>query len=213
MATQVGTPTGTVAVRVVPKPEEADRIVDQLVENLHRADMHEAEVLDGVEQLALIGVSAAQIAKRITIKRGTVDAALVVADSQTARAEMASEQLTLEDAAVFAEFEGGEKAVERLRTEARRGGSLAHVAQRLRHEAADRAELMAEVERFRAEGLPVLDPRDVTTSTWNLRLAGLLDAENNPVPEETWPTIEGAAVMVTADWIYPEVGAEADADD
>jgi ParB family chromosome partitioning protein len=204
VATQVGTPTGTVAVRVVPKPDEADRIVDQLVENLHRADMHEAEVLDGVEQLSLIGVSAAQIAKRITIKRGTVDAALVVANSQTARAEMASEQLTLEEAAIFAEFDGNEEAIERLRTATRRGGSLAHAAQRLRDEAADRAEMLAEVDRLRAEGLPVLDPDDVPTTTWHLRLDRLRDAENNPVPEETWPTLEGAAVIVTVDWIYPD---------
>lgn len=213
VATQVGTPTGTFAVRVVPKPEEADRIVDQLVENLHRADMHEAEVLDGVEQLALIGVSAAQIAKRITIKRGTVDAALVVANSQTARAEMASEQLTLEEAAVFAEFDGDEGAIAYLRSESRRRVPLAHAAQRLRDEAAERAALLAEVERLRAEGLPVLDPDAVPASTWNLRLDRLVDADGNPVPEETWPTIEGAAVMVTVDWIYPEVEAEADVDD
>ncbi len=213
VATQVGTPTGTVAVRVVPKPEEADRIVDQLVENLHRADMHEAEVLDGVEQLSLIGVSAAQIAKRITIKRGTVDAALVVAKSQTARAEMASEQLTLEEAAVFAEFDGDERALAYLRSESRRRVPLAHAAQRLRDEAAERAALLTEVERLRAEGLTVLDPHDVPASTWNLRLDRLRDADDNPVPEETWPTIEGAAVMVTVDWIYPEVEDAADADD
>ena len=52
VAAQVGTPSGTVPVRVVPAPDEADRITDQLVENLHRADMHEREARDGVEQLA-----------------------------------------------------------------------------------------------------------------------------------------------------------------
>ena len=75
-AAAVGTPSGTVPVRVVEAPEEADRIVDQLTENLHRAQMRESEVRDGVEQLALLGVSAAQIAKRTAVKRETVNAAL-----------------------------------------------------------------------------------------------------------------------------------------
>ena len=48
VAAEVGTPSGTVPVRVVERPEEADRIVDQLTENLHRARMRESEVRDGV---------------------------------------------------------------------------------------------------------------------------------------------------------------------
>lgn len=73
VATQVGRPT--VPVRVVPEPENADRVGDQLVENLHRAEMREHEIVSGVEQLALLGVSAAQIARRTAIKRPTVNAA------------------------------------------------------------------------------------------------------------------------------------------
>lgn len=72
-AAEVGTPSGTVPVRVVERPEEADRIVDQLTENLHRAQMRESEVRDGVEQLALLGVSAAQIAKRTAVKPRSTD--------------------------------------------------------------------------------------------------------------------------------------------
>ena len=43
-----------VPVRIIDRPGDADRITDQLSENLHRAAMHEAEVRDGVEQLALL---------------------------------------------------------------------------------------------------------------------------------------------------------------
>ncbi len=68
--------------RIVDPPAEVDRIVDQMGENLHRAAMREREVRDGVEQLALAGVSAAQIAKRTAIKRTTVDAALAGHDAQ-----------------------------------------------------------------------------------------------------------------------------------
>ncbi len=38
-AAQVGTPTGLIPVRVVAKPADADRITDQMVENIHRAAM------------------------------------------------------------------------------------------------------------------------------------------------------------------------------
>ena len=65
-AAEVGTPTGLIPARVVPQPDDADRIGDQMVENIHRAGMRETEIVAGVEQLALLGVSAAQIAKRTT---------------------------------------------------------------------------------------------------------------------------------------------------
>ena len=212
VAAEVGTPTGTVPVRVVDSPEEADRIVDQLTENLHREAMGSAEVLAGVEQLALIGVSAAQIAKRTAIKRPDVDAALVVAKSEAVREQMATDALTLEQAAYFAEFEADEDATERLQRAVQYGRPVAHVAQQLRDEAAERAELLAEVERLRAEGLPVLDPDDAPTSLWRIKLADLRDAEGNPVPEGSWPDLDGAFVVVTAEWEYPGTGDEDDPD-
>lgn len=82
VAAEVGTPTGLIPVRVVAKPDDADRITDQMVENIHRAAMAEKEVLAGVEQLALLGVSTAQIAKRTAIARPTVNAALAVVDKE-----------------------------------------------------------------------------------------------------------------------------------
>ena len=88
VAAQVGTPTGTVPVRVVDAPGDADRVTDQMVENVHRAAMRESEVRDGIEQLALHGVSAAQIAKRTAIRRHTVDAALRVVGNTAVKARM-----------------------------------------------------------------------------------------------------------------------------
>lgn len=66
----------------------------------------EREVRDGIEQLALCGVSAAQIAKRTAIKSATVNAALIVAGNGSTRARMDAKDLTLDQAAIFAEFEG-----------------------------------------------------------------------------------------------------------
>ena len=102
-AAEVGTPTGRIPARVVPQPDDADRIGDQMVENIHRAGMRETEIVAGVEQLALIGVSAAQIAKRTSIDRSTVNAALAVSKADQTRNRLESGDLTLEKAAIFAE--------------------------------------------------------------------------------------------------------------
>jgi ParB family chromosome partitioning protein len=203
VAAKVGTPGGTVPVRVVAAPGEADRITDQMVENLHRASIRERETRDGIEQLALLGVSAAQIVKRTAVARPVVDAALAVAAHEASKARMDEQEMTLEQAAIFAEFEDDPDAVATLTTAWQSRWDrprLAHVAQRLRDEHDEHAALRAEAERLRAEGLPVLDPRDVPADARRLILDALRDADGNPVPEDQWPTTPGAAVMVTAEW-------------
>lgn len=215
VAAQVGTPTGTVPVRVVPAPDEADRITDQLVENLHRATMHERETRDAVEQLALLGVPVAQIVKRTALARPVVTAALAVAGHEASKARMDAQDMTLEQAAIFAEFEDDPEAVaalERAWDNPWQRPRLEHVAQRLRDEAAERTAIRAEVERLRAEGLPVLDPEQVPADAARLHLGDLLDQDGQPVPAEQWPTTPGAAVLVTVQWTDPDQNSE-DGDD
>src|SRR3954463_16485439 len=112
VAAEVGLPD--IPAQVVAKPDEADRITDQMVENLHRAAVRDSEIVGGVEQLALVGVSAAQIAKRAALPRERVNAALAVADKEQTRARVVAGDLTLDEAAIFAEFEHDAQAVERL---------------------------------------------------------------------------------------------------
>ena len=131
-AASVGTPDGLVPVHVVTRPAEVDRVTDQLVENVHRAAMRAAEERDAIEQLSLLGVSAAQITKRTAITRPTVDAALTVSASQTARERMDATGMTLEAAATFAEFEDDPQAIQALEQALSWGRPLEHTAQRLR---------------------------------------------------------------------------------
>ena len=203
-AAEVGTPTGLIPARVVPQPADADRIGDQMVENIHRAGMREAEIVAGVEQLALLGVSAAQIAKRTSIDRPTVNAALVVTKADQSRNRLDSGDLTLEEAAIFAEFEHDPEAVERLENAKRWRRSLAHEAQRLRDEAAEREADAAEVERLRAEGLPVLSAEEVAEADEVLRIERLVTEDGESLPEEEWPNVPGARVQVVKEWVYPE---------
>jgi len=64
---------------------EADRILAQLAENDHRATIAASDHVTAYEQLSLLGVSPAQIAKRTRRNRAEVDAALTVAHNPTAR--------------------------------------------------------------------------------------------------------------------------------
>ncbi len=204
VATQVGTPTGTVRVQVLPVPDDGDRIVDQLSENLHRSAMSEAETRDGIEQLNLLGVSASQITKRTALPRRTVDASLIVTASPGSRGRMDSTGLTLDQAALFAEFADDPQAVTELEQAMAWGRSLEHFAQRLRDDRAERIALQSEVDRLRAEDVPVLDPHDVPDRWHDLRLDSLVNAEGQSVPAERWPQVPGAAVVVHSDWEWPE---------
>lgn len=58
---------------------EVARLVEQWAENEHRAGLTGADRLNTIEQLSLLGVSAAQIAKRTKAARKDVDAALAIA--------------------------------------------------------------------------------------------------------------------------------------
>lgn len=213
-AAAVGTPTGTVPVRVIARPGEADRITDQLTENIHRAAMHESETVDAIGQLALLGVSAAQIAKRTAIKRTTVNAAITVTARPETRTRMDELGLTLEQAAIFAEFEDDADAVAELTGVAtRRWGSLEHTAQQLRDARAEVAQREQVAATLRAEGLPVLSPEQTPASLRGLRLAGLRDEQDAPIPEEQWPSTPGAAVVLEAEWVYPDDQADEDEQD
>lgn len=216
VAAKVGTPTGTVPVRVVAAPDEVDRIIDQASENLHRQAMHTRETRDAVEQLAMLGVSAAQIAKRVALPRATVDTALAVTRNSATKERMDAAGMTLEEAALFAEFEDDPAAIDALTSawvEPWRRRQLPHIVQRLRDERAEAEALQTEVARMRAEGLPVLDPAEVPADLHRHTLANLRTEQDQPVPEDEWAQVAGAALAVTVEWAEPEYDDDADEPD
>ena len=106
-AIQAGRPLVPVYVIDVPDEEKAAeivRIIRQVTENDHRAGLREADRVHAHQQLALLGLSAGQIARRTRTGVRGVKASLTVADSELAAAAMARYDLTLEQAAVLAEF-------------------------------------------------------------------------------------------------------------
>lgn len=216
VAAKVGTPTGTVPVRVVTAAAEVDRIIDQASENLHRQAMHSRETRDAVEQLALLGISAAQIAKRVALPRATVDHALIVTANSATKERMDATGMTLQEAALFAEFEDDPAAIATLTRaveDSWRRGQLPHIVQRLRDERAEAHSLQAEVERLRAEGLPVLDPSEVPADLHRHTLTNLRTGDGQPLAEADWAQVAGAALVVTLEWVEPEYDEEADGEE
>lgn len=212
VAATVGTPTGTVPVRVVAAPDEVDRIVDQVTENVHREDMHVRETRDAIEQLALLGVCAAQITKRTALPRPLVTSALAVVAHEATKQRMDAAGMTLQEAAVFAEFEDDPHAIAVLTgawESPWQRRQIGHIVQQLRDERAEQAALRAEVERLRGEGLPALDPREAPKDLHRHCLHHLRTREGQPVPEEQWPRVLGARVVVTVQEAEPDCDEDA----
>ncbi len=149
--------TPLIPVMVVARPEDAERITTQVVENVQRSALTDADEADAFHQLSLLGVSAAQIAKKTGRAKTTVEAALTA--KRSAAGEVAlSKGRTIDEALVLAEFEGDEEATAELESVIEdEPEMLAHTAQQLRDKQAradTRAALVAELE---AAGTVVVD--------------------------------------------------------
>jgi ParB family transcriptional regulator, chromosome partitioning protein len=136
---------------------QIERILTQHAENVHRAGLTAAEEVEVVAQLSAFGVKAGDITKKTRIAKNDVKAAIAVAGSELAKA--ASERydfLTLEQAAVVAEFEDDAEAVKKLVVAAERG-RFDHVAQQLREDREEQQTIKkAEAELIKA-GVEVVE--------------------------------------------------------
>lgn len=152
------------------EPAEIDRVIRQHDENTQRRPLTAAEQLGVVEQLGLFGLSAAQITKRARITRRTVDAAMATAGSELARkAAEKYEALTLDQAAVVAEFEDEPEVAKALIVAAvDRPEQFGHVAQRQRDERTEREAIAAARAELEAAGVKVIDKPDWQDKTKRL---------------------------------------------
>lgn len=129
--------------------DDADRIIRQLGENDHRSGVSDTDRTSAYAQLALIGLSADQIAKRTGRARAEVEAAQAVIASKGATEALQTAQLSLEDAALVAEFDRDKDAQRRV-IEAAQRGTAAHEASRIRQDkaaAACKTQLLARLKR------------------------------------------------------------------
>ena len=183
-----------IPVYLAETPDEAGRIITQMVENDQRTGFTDAERADGYEQLSLLGLTAAQIAKRTHSRKESVQQGLAARQSQTARDHLAS-GFTIEQAAVLAEFDDDEEAVESLVAATQRG-TFDHTASRLRQKREAARAVAAETDRLTAEGTTVLDQ-----APWDYYYDGRGPAaplRALGIDEEQHATCPGRAVIVVA---------------
>jgi len=197
----VGVGLGSVPVLIAGTDQDGDsaeRVVQQWAETEHRAALSTGERIGAVAQLAAFGLTAASIARRTKTPRAGVDAALTVARSQVAVQTADAHQLTLEEAAVVAEFDTDDGAVaDLLRTAG--SGRFAHTAQRLRDLRAEAADRAVMEDAAREAGLTVLPytmnlPRPVTL------LRSLLDGDGDELDPAVHTGCPGHAVMARRVW-------------
>lgn len=194
-ALEIGWPVIPIVVKTKVDAEndraEELRLLSQLAENEQRAPLTERESADGYKQLALLGVTEDQIARKTNQPKARVVTALAVAKSDAALTELDTRQLTLDQAAIFVEFEDDPAAITELDQLAQqRPEQLEHAAARLREKHAARAEADKRAAALAAEGWTVIrEESEYFTPPKNLQTLSALwradDPKQTRLTEET----------------------------
>ena len=153
-------PVYVIATDAAGDAAEVERITDQLIANEHRADLTSTQRVQAAQQLIALNVSRTKIGKVTRLgSTKAVDAAVAVAGSEAGINGLAW-GLTIEQAAILAQFEdaGDTEAVEAL-TAAASEGRFDHKAKQLADTAAERAAYRQAAAPLIEAGVKVLDRR------------------------------------------------------
>lgn len=178
---------------------QVEQIASMVVENVHREALSTAEEAAACEQLAMLGLSDAAIARATGLSRQHVVKNRKVAASDVASAVADRHNLTLDQALVLAEFEDDREAVKALRVAARTDPArFPHVASRLRQDRERDNERLLLVEALTAEGVTILDRASDKATAVSLR--DLTDADDGtPISPEAHAECPGRAAVLD-DW-------------
>ncbi|MEO5314331.1 ParB/RepB/Spo0J family partition protein [Pseudarthrobacter sp. CC12] len=184
-----------IPVMIIDSPEEAERIVTQVVENIQRAELTEADEAEAYHQLSLIGVSAAAIAKKTGRTKTTVESALKAKSTETGAAAL-GKGYTIEAALILAEFESDEEATLELESVIMdEPDMLLHVTQQLRDKRDRAAALAALTAELEAAGTIVVPECGYGEDSETLRVTSLKRADGEPATDE-----DGNAVYIETDY-------------
>ena len=173
-----------IPVMIIESPEEAERIVTQVVENIQRAELTEADEADAYHQLSLIGVSAASIAKRTGRKKTAVEGALKAKASEAGTAAL-DRGWSIETALIMAEFEQDDAATADLESVLMdEPDQLFHLAQQIRDDRAREAELTALIDGLKADGKTIVDYAGHYADEENLFVTAANRADGEPATDE-----------------------------
>lgn len=196
----------TVPCLVVDEGAEANRILTQLTENLSRDDLSEADAAAAYQQLALLGIGNEQIARAVGRDAKHVAAGLKVAESKTATAVAVKHDLTIEQAAVIAEFEADKDAVKRLTLVAvEQPDRFAHTASWMREDRNEKAAIAALIEKIKASGVPYVEISYNTDTKKPMTLEYLVDGKGKAITPAAHKKCEGHAETVQSSARKPVV--------
>jgi len=88
-----------------PLENDQERIIEQLVVNMHREDVSEKDTRDAISDLALFDMKVPAIAKKLGIDAAFIVQSVVVGKSAAAKELLASETVRFDMALTVAEFE------------------------------------------------------------------------------------------------------------
>ncbi|SJN25211.1 Chromosome (plasmid) partitioning protein ParB [Microbacterium esteraromaticum] len=196
-AQQVGLSSVPVYIVEANEADDAQRIIEQLVENDQRQDLTDGDRIQAWKALELEGLSATAIAKRTGTKRDKIKTGLTVAASDTGTRLIAEVGMTLDQAALLIEFEDAPETVAALTKVATdEPGYFPHAVQRARDDraAAEARESGEQVEA--TKGHRILSEAPAWDARTPYRLGSLRTSEGERVSAEEIQGKEGVAVYV-----------------
>lgn len=184
-----------IPVMVTDSPEETERIVSQVVENIQRSALTEADEAEAYHQLSLIGVTAGQIAKKTGRTKTTVQDALKAKSSDAGTAAL-DKGHTIEEALILAEFENDANASEELESViADEPDMLNHVAQQLRDSRDRAAALLALIAELESTGKIIVEEAGYYAGEDNIYVSSARRADGEEATED-----DANAYVVTSDY-------------
>ncbi len=218
-ARQVGLASVPVYVRTVDGSDtalRAQRVIEQIVTNDHRAPLTDAERARGINQLLLDGVSPTKVAKGLSATKDAIAAAKVAIDSEKAMSALDAGQLNLVEATAFVEFDGDDEAQDELIKVAGTDQFDHRVAQ-LRTEREDRLRYAEAVEGYVAKGYTILDKRPGWYDKTYIAAHNLKDASGATLTDDAIAAMEPKHWAVWLDgtevFLDVETGAVVNEDD
>ena len=186
--------------------DQVERIIRQLDENERRRQLAQSDRVQAMQQLTLLGVTHDQIARRTRTRRGIVDAAVKVAQSEAAtKAADECAFLDLEQAAVVADYADDPDTVAAL-IEAAERGRFAHAAQAAQDKRAERVAFLASAQPYIDRGVNVFATMSDAGGRNLSNLCGLLGEDGEELTEDAHEQCPGHAVLLELwdDWFAPD---------
>lgn len=200
----------------IPADGVAGDLVDMLTENVHRRELSVAEEAAVYEQLAAEGWDVPTIAKAAARDKATVEAGLKIAGASQAKEALAklpaTVELTLTQAAAFADFDDDPDALARLTNIIDNEPEyFDHDVAELRAERATRESEAAAMADLAKAGVRVLDPEDrpaygsTLTPGESIRIEDLLGStKGSQMSVADHESCPGHCAFVAAQWIDGE---------